>query len=136
MKTLRLVLKDRVSAGAIAVLIASMFLLQGLVAGVAHGTMASAAVDPFNVICIAHEDGPQQTSPGVPQKAAHDMCATLCQLAAGHTPALPGRAIEIAAPALGHPVELYFARKTSAQGFPAQHLCRSQGTPITLRMTS
>ena len=111
MKTLRLVLRDRVSAGAIAVLIASMFLLQGLVAGVAHGTMASAAVDPFNIICIAHEDGPQQSGPSAPEKAAHDMCATLCQLAAGHVPALPGRAIEVAAPALGHTVELYFAVK-------------------------
>ncbi|WP_276119304.1 DUF2946 family protein [Pararhizobium qamdonense] len=129
MKTLRLVLKDRVSAGAIAVLIASMFLLQGLVAGVAHGTMASAAVDPFNIICIAHEDGPQQTSPGVPQKAAHDMCATLCQLAAGHTPALPGRAIEIAAPVLGHPVELYFAVKPAPRVFLRSTFAEARAPP-------
>jgi hypothetical protein len=61
MKTLRLVLRDRVSAGAIAALFAVMLLMQGLLGGVAQGSMASAAVDPFNVLCVSHEgDGLDQ----------------------------------------------------------------------------
>jgi hypothetical protein len=74
--------------------------------------MASAAVDPFNILCIAHEDGPQQSLPdGGPAKAAHDLCVTLCQLAAGYTPALPGRSIDIVAPAPRIVAEVYFAAK-------------------------
>lgn len=112
MKTLRLVLRDRVSAGAIAVLFAAMLLMQGLLTGVAHGTMASAAVDPFNILCIAHQDGPQQSLPdGGPSKAARDLCGTLCQLAAGYAPALPGRSIDIVSPALSVVAEPYFAAK-------------------------
>jgi hypothetical protein len=112
MKTLRLVLRDRVSAGAIAVLFAAVLLMQGLLSGVAHGTMASAAADPFNILCIAHDDGTQQSLPGGwPEKAAHDLCATLCQLAAGYTPALPGRSIDIAFPVLRHAADIYFAAK-------------------------
>ena len=112
MKTLRLVLRDRVSASAIAVLFAALLLMQGLLSGVAHGTVASAAVDPFSILCIAHQDGPQQTLPdGGAEKAAHDLCATLCQLAAGYTPALPGRSVDIVSPVLGVVAEVYFAAK-------------------------
>ncbi len=114
MKTLRLVLKDRVSAGAIAVLVAFMLLMQGLLGGVAQGSMASAAVDPFNLLCVSHEgDGFDQRLPSDgPVKSGHDLCATLCQLASGYTPALPGRSVEIASPALRDAGEVYFARKS------------------------
>ncbi len=112
MKILRPILRDRVSAGAIAALFAAMLLMQGLLSGIAQGTMASAAADPFNILCIAHQDGPQQTLPdGGPAKAAHDLCATLCQLAAGYTPALPGRSVDIVSPALSVVVEIHFAAK-------------------------
>ena len=116
MKTVRLVLRDKVSASAIAVLFAAMLLMQGLLSGVAHGTMASAAVDPFNILCIAHQDGPQQTLPdGGAEKAAHDLCATLCQLAAGYTPALPGRSIDIVTPVSGVVADVYLPAKPATR---------------------
>jgi len=102
-----------VSAGAIAALFAVMLLMQGLLGGVAQGSMASAAVDPFNVLCVSHEgDGLDQRLPSdSPVKNGHDLCATLCQLASGHTPALPGRSVEIASPALRDAGETYFVQK-------------------------
>ncbi|MCV9999018.1 DUF2946 domain-containing protein [Pararhizobium sp. YC-54] len=130
MKTLRLVLRDRVSAGAIAVLFAAMLLMQGLLAGVAHGTMASAAVNPFNILCVAHEDGSQQSLPdGGPDKAAHDLCATLCQLAAGYTPALPGRSVDIASPVLGRVAEVYFAAKSAPRAVIRSFFAEARAPP-------
>lgn len=130
MKTLRLVLRDRVSASAIAVLFAAMLLIQGLLSGVAHGTMASAAVDPFNILCIAHQDGPQQMVPdGGPAKAAHDLCATLCQLAAGYTPALPGRSIDIVSPLPGHVAEIYFVAKSAPRAVLRSFFAEARAPP-------
>ena len=130
MKTLRLVLRDRVSAGAIAVLFAAMLLMQGLLAGVANGTMASAAVEPFNILCIAHEDGPQHSLPdGGPDKAAHDLCATLCQLATGYTPALPGRSVDIAAPVFSGAAEIYFAAKSAPRGAIRSFFAEARAPP-------
>ncbi len=101
------------SAGAIAALFAVMLLMQGLLGGVAQGSMASAAVDQFNLLCVSHEgDGLDQRLPSDgPVKSGHDLCATLCQLASGYTPALPGRPVEIASPALRDAGEAYFVRK-------------------------
>lgn len=130
MKTLRLVLRDRVSASAIAVLFAAVLLMQGLLSGVAHGTMASAAADPFNILCIAHEDGPQQTVPdGGPAKAAHDLCATLCQLAAGYTSALPGRSIDIATPVLRVAAEIHVAAKPAPRAFLRSFFAEARAPP-------
>lgn len=53
MKLMRQLLKDRVSASAIAFLISCFLLLQGVVGAVAQGAMAAAAVDPLNVICTS-----------------------------------------------------------------------------------
>ncbi|URK88734.1 hypothetical protein LP421_17535 [Rhizobium sp. RCAM05350] len=98
------------SAGAMTALVAVMLLMQGLLAGVAHGTMASTAADPFNIICVSHDGSLEQRLPGdAPVKPGHDLCATLCQLAAGYTPALPGRSVDIAA--LHATTEVYFAPK-------------------------
>lgn len=131
MKTLRLILRDRVSAGAMTALVAVMLLMQGLLAGVAHGTMASAAVDPFNIICIAHEDGPQQTLPDSgPAKAAHDLCATLCQLAAGYTPALPGRSVDIAMPVVGRVAEVYFTSKSAVRVILPSSFAEARAPPF------
>lgn len=99
METLRLVLKDRMSAGAIAVLAGFLLLAQGLFGGLAQGTMASASVDPFNILCITHEtDAAQKQVPGDPVQGAHDFCATLCQLAASVTPVLPSHVAGIVSP--------------------------------------
>lgn len=99
MKILRLVLKDRLSAGAIAALVGFLLLAQGLFGGLAQGTMASAAVDPFNILCIAHEtDAAQKRVPGDPVQGAHDLCATLCQLAASVPPVLPSHVAGIVSP--------------------------------------
>lgn len=130
MKTLRRVLRDRVSASAIAVLFAAVLLMQGLLSGVAHGTMASAAADPFNILCIAHEDGPQQTVPDSgAAKAAHDLCATLCQLAAGYTPALPGRSIDIATPVLRAAAEIYVAARPILRVVPRSFFAEARAPP-------
>ncbi|KQV42100.1 hypothetical protein ASE23_05145 [Rhizobium sp. Root73] len=118
------------SASAIAVLFAAMLLVQGLLSGVAHGTMASAAVDPFNILCIAHEDGPQQTLPdGGPAKAAHDLCATLCQIAAGYTPALPGRSIDILTPVLRAAAEIYVVAKPTPRVVLRSFLAEARAPP-------
>jgi hypothetical protein len=43
---MRLLLRDRISAGAIAVLVVYLLLLQGLLSGMAQGATAAPAVDP------------------------------------------------------------------------------------------
>jgi len=131
MKTLRLVLRDRVSAGAIAVLVAAMLLMQGLLGGIAQGTMASAAVDPFNILCVSHDGGLEQRLPGdgPVNKAGHDLCATLCQLAAGSNPALPGRSVEIAHVASGDTTKAYFAPKSVPRTVLRSFFAEARGPP-------
>ncbi|PRD41896.1 hypothetical protein C5748_19670 [Phyllobacterium phragmitis] len=91
MKTMRLVLRDRVSATAIAVLIAYFFVLQGLIGGMAQGAMAASAVDPLHVICsssgAATIDLPADQHD--PTKTVVDCpCCTLCSLASMAMPVI------------------------------------------------
>jgi hypothetical protein len=58
MGTMRRLLQDRVSASAVAVLVACLLLIQGLLVGTAHGAMAASAADPFHVICSMSRAGP------------------------------------------------------------------------------
>ncbi|WP_455273122.1 hypothetical protein [Rhizobium herbae] len=130
MKTLRLVLRDRVSAGAMTALVAVMLFMQGLLAGVAHGTMASAAADPFNIICVSHDGSLEQRLPGdAPVKPGHDLCATLCQLAAGYTSALPGRSADIASPTLHSTAEVYFAPKHAPRAVLRSFFAEARAPP-------
>lgn len=94
MRIMRLLLRDRVSAGAIAVLVAYLLLLQGALSGMAQGTMqgtmAASAVDPLHAICSS--SGTTSIDPasndGAPAKKAPDCpCGTLCRLA---STAMPG----------------------------------------------
>ena len=93
MKAMRLLLRDRASAGTIAVLIAYSLLLQGLLAGMAQGTLATSAVDPLHVICTssgAVSVAPDDENGSSPVKSIHCPCATLCRLACAAMPAVFG----------------------------------------------
>ncbi|MBB2970571.1 DUF2946 family protein [Mesorhizobium sp. RMAD-H1] len=91
MKAIRRILRDRISATAIAVLAAYFLLLQGLLGGMAQGAMAASAVDPLHVICsssgAATIDQPGDQN-GPAGKAADCPCCTLCRLACAAMPAI------------------------------------------------
>ena len=98
---IRTVLRDRVSASAITLLVACILLIQGLISGQAQGAMAASAVDPLGSICtmtgqsaidgvdrLENSDGASHgKSHG---KAADCPCSTLCRLAAHPAPAILG----------------------------------------------
>lgn len=83
-------LRDRHSVGGFAGLIAILLLLQGLLAGMAQGAMAAAAVDPLHVICSVEGAVPVDGGDTPLRKAADCPCGTLCQLASAFAPVLPG----------------------------------------------
>jgi hypothetical protein len=93
MGTMRRLLQDRVSASAVAVLVACLLLIQGLLVGTAHGAMAASAADPFHVICSMSRAGPvdQAGHDNAPLKKVPECpCGTLCRLAAAAIPAILG----------------------------------------------
>jgi hypothetical protein len=95
MKTMRLILRDRVSARTIAMLITYLLLAQSVLAGLAQGAMAAATTDTDAAIVICSSHGPitvNATEPNSPPPDAsfHCPCATLCQLAATAVPAVFG----------------------------------------------
>ena len=102
MGMIRTVLRDRVSASAIALLVALLLLIQGLLSGQAQGSMTASAVDPLHSICsitgdgvIDHVDHAENTNDGTSHgqshgKAADCPCCTLCRLAAHAMPAILG----------------------------------------------
>jgi hypothetical protein len=102
MGMIRTVLRDRVSASAITLLVALLLLIQGLLSGEAQGSMASFAMDPTQSICsmtgesvIDHGDHAENTHDGTSHdrshgKAADCPCCTLCRLAAHAMPAILG----------------------------------------------
>ncbi|PYE89938.1 DUF2946 family protein [Phyllobacterium leguminum] len=90
MRFTRQLLKDRLSAGAIALLMAYLLVLQSLLGIMAQSAMATSALGPLHVICTS--TGAEAADPGgqggLPQKAPECPCASLCQLASGATPAI------------------------------------------------
>jgi hypothetical protein len=111
--------RDRVSASAIALLVSSLLLLQGLVGAMAQGAMAAAAADPLHVICTSSGAAVLDPDPagGSPQrkKAPDCPCASLCRIASGAMPGILGAhpgpvviagtgAVEACAERPGHPV--------------------------------
>ena len=77
----RTLMRDRSSAGAIAMLAALLFLLQGLVGGFAHGAMAAQALDPAQIICSMHGTSGQsdgQTKPGTTKSG--ECCTAACRI--------------------------------------------------------
>lgn len=99
MKTMRLILRDRLWSGAIAASLAYLIVLQSLLAGMAQGTLAAASTGPQPVICTSHgviaavplpggDTFPNGESPGDAFLRLH--CATLCQLSAAAAPAVLG----------------------------------------------
>ncbi|MEZ2128858.1 MULTISPECIES: DUF2946 family protein [unclassified Sinorhizobium] len=90
MKIMRLLLRDRVSAGAIAVLVAYLLLLQGALSGMAQATVAASAVDSLHVLCSSSGIAADPANnDGAPAKKALDCpCGTLCRLASTAMPAI------------------------------------------------
>jgi hypothetical protein len=90
MKTMRLIVRDRLWSGAIAAALAYLIVLQSLLAGMAQGAMAAASTGPLPVICTSHgviaAPSPDGDTSGDAFLRLH--CATLCQLAAGAAPAV------------------------------------------------
>jgi hypothetical protein len=94
MGMMRRLLQDRVSGSAVAVLVACLLLIQGLLAGTAQGAMAATAADPLNVICsmsgfdpldqAGHDNAPLKKGPECPG-------GTLCRLAATAVPVILGQ---------------------------------------------
>ena len=91
MKSMRLLLRDRLSAGAIAGMIAFMLLFQALLSGAASGAMAASAADPLGVICMMEGMGPAGDDKQPARSPAECPCGTLCQLAVATTPGLPAQ---------------------------------------------
>lgn len=84
MYSMRLLLRDRVTASAIALLISYLLLVQGLVGAIATGAMAAAPTD-MQVICTSsgYEASAEVGSgTGVPGKSAFQCpCPSLCGIA-------------------------------------------------------
>lgn len=90
MRGMRLILRDRLSVGAIAGMIGFMLLFQALLSGYVSGAMAASAADPRGVICTMEGMGPADGDKQPARSPADCPCGTLCQLAAVTTPGLPG----------------------------------------------
>ncbi|MBW9112337.1 DUF2946 family protein [Rhizobium cauense] len=92
MGTIRSFLRDRVSASAVALLVACLLLIQGLLSGTAQGAMAASAADPFAIICSSGGHGAAVDNTGhgnLPAKKAPECpCGTLCRLASAAMPAI------------------------------------------------
>ena len=80
------ILKDRISATAIAVLVAYVLLLQAIFGGLSQGAMAASSTDPLQVICSS--TGVADESNGSAKKAVDCPCGALCRLASIGTPNL------------------------------------------------
>jgi len=90
MGTIRSFLRDRVSASAVALLVACLLLIQGLLSGTAQGAMAASAVDPLAIICSSSGHGAAVDNTGhgnLPGKKSPE-CGTLCRLASAAMPAI------------------------------------------------
>ncbi len=93
MQTMRRTLRDRLPSGAVAVSLAYLLLLQGLLAGLAQGTMTAASAGPLHIICtsnglVAVNPADAGDIPGGAALRWH--CKTLCLLASTSAPALLG----------------------------------------------
>lgn len=84
---MRAMLGDRLFGGGLAVLLAYVLLLQGLVAAVGQGLMAAGG---DGVICTPSGLVPvEPRAPATPELPAHGCCLALCQAMGGLAPALP-----------------------------------------------
>ncbi|MDQ0563151.1 hypothetical protein QO004_004960 [Rhizobium mesoamericanum] len=87
---MRSILRDRVSASAVALLLACLLLIQGLLIGAAQGAMAVPAADPA-AICssVGHGSVNDALHSNLPAKKAPECpCGTLCRLASAAMPAI------------------------------------------------
>jgi hypothetical protein len=91
MGTMRSILRDWVSASAVALLVAGLLLIQGLLSGTAQGAMAASAVEPFEIICSLSGHGSVNDAAhgNLPAKKVPEcLCGTLCRLASAAMPAI------------------------------------------------
>ncbi|WP_431321168.1 hypothetical protein [Rhizobium sp. YTU87027] len=93
MGTMRSILRDRVSASAVALLFACLLLIQALLTGTAQGATAAPAADPFAIICSSggHGSVNDAVHGNLPAKKVPECpCGTLCRLASTAMPAILG----------------------------------------------
>lgn len=93
MKTMRRILGDRISATAIAALVACLLALQGFMGGIAQSAAAMSAVDPLHVICSSSGETVADLPAGGDKpagKAAECPCGMPCRLATMAMPAIVG----------------------------------------------
>jgi hypothetical protein len=93
MKTMRRALRKTWLSGGLALSLAYLLVLQGLLASRAQGTMAAASTGPQTVICtsgglVEIDPAADRDIPGKDALRWH--CATLCQMASAGVPAILG----------------------------------------------
>lgn len=90
MKAIRQLLRDRVSVGMLAAILAAALLFQAALAGFSQGAMAAATADPLNVICHSGDDtSPLSHSSRTGELPIECPCGLMCQAASGMHGALP-----------------------------------------------
>jgi hypothetical protein len=131
MKTMRLILRDKISATAIALLFAYLLLLQGLLSGTSQGAMAAAAVDPLHEICFSSGSLGRTTDDESPAKKAIDCrCGTLCRLASTDMPAILGGQDPVALTAVDVPIGVALPLEEVASTSPRGLIAEPRAPPF------
>jgi hypothetical protein len=132
MKTMRLILRDRISATAIALLVACLLLLQGLLSGTSQGAMAAAAVDPLHEICFSSGSIGQAPEDSIPaKKSTACPCGTLCRLASTDMPAILGGEHPVALAAVDFPIGVALPPKEVASTPPRGLIAEPRAPPFS-----
>ncbi|MFE0014695.1 DUF2946 family protein [Mesorhizobium sp. NPDC059054] len=84
------ILRDRLTATAVAVMLVYLFLLQAFVAGMTQGAMAASAADPLHVICTTDGADSSSDPSGPAGKGNTCPCAALCSVTGLAAPAVLG----------------------------------------------
>lgn len=128
---MRLILRDKISATAIALLVAYLLLLQGLLSGMSRGAIAAAAVDPLHEICFSSESVGQSPDGGIPaKKSAECPCGTLCRLASADMPAILGGERPVALTAVDVPIGVALPPKEVASTAPRGLIAEPRAPPF------
>ncbi|MFC3228202.1 DUF2946 family protein [Marinibaculum pumilum] len=130
---MRDILRDRLSGGALALLIAWFLVLQTLIGGIGAGIAhAGSAGGGFAVICSPSgllAAGAGTDIPGGPAAPAHSCCLALCQALGGLPPALPASATLHVLPAPAGPGAFATASGLERPAGPAFRLPEARAPP-------
>jgi hypothetical protein len=131
MKTMRLILRDRISATAMALLFAYLLLLQGLLSGTSQGALAGASIDPLHEICFSSGSVGRTTDKESPAKKASDCpCGTLCRLASMDMPAILGGELPLRFAAIEVAVAAKFPLERVASTTPRRLIAEPRAPPF------